>query len=103
MAFMKQQVAVVLVLCQGYVTRDVEYELMDKYRMFEIATANVKYVTESDLSRVSAIVAPDDVEIPAMFAHLPHPDELLKKHNASVSEAAKKVGGDAPIKNAFGK
>ena len=55
---MKQNKEVVLVLCAGHVTRDAEFELMDKYRMFEIATANVRYVNESDLNAVSAVVAP---------------------------------------------
>ena len=98
MAFMKQNKEVVLVLCAGHVTRDVEFELMDKYRMFEIATANVRYVNESDLNGISAVVAPEDVEIPEIFAHLPHPDSLLNFKQATVSKAASQVGGAAPKK-----
>ena len=98
MAFMKLNKEVVLVLCAGHVTRDVEYALMDKYRMFEVATANVKYVNESDLNGISAVVAPEDVEIPEMFAHLPHPDTLLNFKQANTTKAASQVGGAAPKK-----
>lgn len=96
MAFPRQNKEVVLLLCAGFVATDAEYDLIDKYRMFEVATANVNFVGAEDLNGISAVIAAEGTEIPGMFAHLPHPDTLLETKQKAVSKVASNVGGKAP-------